>query len=236
MQKQDVEIKKMKSPSTLYLVATPIGNLEDISLRAIKTLQSVDLIACEDTRHSLKLLNHLGISKPLLSFYSQNQQGRIPQLLEKLQGGESIALISDAGTPGISDPGTLLVKACIDEGIPVVPIPGACAAIAALCASGLPTDRFYFQGFLPLKPSKKRKTLEALKALEATLVIYEAGNRMSGLMREIAQIFPESRVVIGRELSKIYEEFLRGSPAELCERIPREGLKGECVVLISTGS
>lgn len=222
------------NPGILYIVATPIGNLDDISLRAIKTLQTVDLIACEDTRHSLKLLNHLQISKPLLSFYSQNQQGRIPQLLEKLHEGQNIALISDAGTPGISDPGTLLVKACIDQQLQVVPIPGACAAIAALCASGLPTDRFYFQGFLPLKPSKKRKVLEALKTLEATLIIYEAGNRMSGLMKELTHIFPTAQIVVGRELSKIYEEFLRGNPLELSEKIPREGLRGECVVLIQS--
>lgn len=222
----------MKASGNLYIVATPIGNLEDITLRAINTLKTVDLIACEDTRHSLKLLNHLQISKPLLSFYSQNQQGRIPQILAKLQEGQNVAVISDAGTPGISDPGTLLVKACVENEIKVVPIPGACAAITALCASGLPTDRFYFQGFLPLKPSKKRKTLEALRSLEATLVIYEAGNRMFGLIKEISQIFPDSQIVIGRELSKIYEEFLRGSPGELSERIPREGLKGECVVLL----
>ncbi len=221
------------NPGILYIVATPIGNLDDITLRAIKTLQNVDLIACEDTRHSLKLLNHLQISKPLLSFYSQNQQGRIPQFIEKMQEGQSIAVISDAGTPGISDPGTLLVKACIDEGIRVIPIPGACAAIAALCGSGLPTDRFYFQGFLPLKPSKKRKVLESLKSLEATLVIYEAGNRMSGLIKEISQIYPEAQVVVARELSKIYEEFIRGRASELSERIPREGLRGECVVLVS---
>ncbi len=218
---------------SLYIVATPIGNLDDITLRAIKTLQEVDLIACEDTRHSLKLLNHLKISKPLLSFYSHNQQGRIPQLLEKLRGGENIALISDAGTPGISDPGTLLVHECIQENIPVIPIPGSCAAIAALCASGLPTDRFYFQGFLPLKPSKKRKVLEGLKNLEATIVIYESGKRLSGLLKELSQVYPEAQVVIARELSKIYEEFIRGKPAELTNFVPREGLKGECVVLIN---
>lgn len=218
---------------SLYIVATPIGNLEDITLRAIRILQEVDLIACEDTRHSLKLLNHLKISKPLMSFYSHNQQGRIPQILEKLKNGESIALISDAGTPGISDPGTLLVKSCIEENIPVIPIPGACAAIAALCASGLSTDRFYFQGFLPLKTSKKRKVLESLKTLEATIVIYEAGNRMSGLLKELALLYPEAEIVIARELSKIYEEFLRGKAQELSNQTPREGLKGECVILIN---
>ncbi len=217
---------------TLYIVATPIGNLADITYRAVQVLKEVDCIACEDTRHSLKLLNHYQISKPLLSFYAHNQQGRIPQIIEKLKAGESIALISDAGTPGISDPGALLISKCIQEEIKVVPIPGACAAITALCASALPTDRFYFQGFLPLKPGKKRKVLENLKTLEATIIIYEAGNRMSGLMKEIAQIYPEAQVVIGRELTKMYEEFLRGKAADLSEKIPREGLKGECVVLI----
>lgn len=218
---------------SLYIVASPIGNLEDITLRAIKILQEVDLIACEDTRHSLKLLNHLQIRKPLMSFYAHNQQGRIPQVIEKLKAGENIALISDAGTPGISDPGSLLVQRCIQESIRVIPIPGSCAAITALCASGLPTDRFYFQGFLPLKASKKRKVLESLKNLDATIVIYEAGNRMSGLLKEIALLYPEAHMVIGRELTKIYEEFIRGTPLELSEKIPREGLKGECVVLIN---
>lgn len=218
---------------TLYIVATPIGNLDDITLRAIKTLQEVDCIACEDTRHSLKLLSHLKISKPLLSFYSHNQQGRIPQLVSKLQEGENIALISDAGTPGISDPGTLLVTKCIEENIKVVPIPGTCAAITALCASGLPTDRFYFQGFLPLKPGKRRKILEDLKRLEATLVIYESGRRLSGLLKDLQTIFPEAEVVIARELTKIYEEFLRGRAEVLQTKVPREGLKGECVVLIN---
>lgn len=217
---------------SLYIIATPIGNLEDITLRAIRILKEVDIIACEDTRHSLKLLNHLQISKPLISFYSQNQQGRIPQLIEKLQEGQHIALISDAGTPGISDPGTMLVKACVDQKIPVIPIPGACAAISALCASGLPTDRFYFQGFLPLKPGKKRRVLETLKSLEVTIILYEAGNRLFGLMKEIALVFPEAQVVIARELTKIYEEFLQGSPEEIQQKIPREGLKGECVILI----
>ncbi len=219
---------------TLYIVATPIGNLEDITFRAVKTLQEVDWIACEDTRHSLKLLNHYQISKPLLSFYSHNQQGRIPQIIGKLKDGENIALISDAGTPGISDPGTLLVHQCILENIKVVPIPGASAAITALCASGLPTDRFYFQGFLPLKPGKKRKTLEELRALNTTLIIYESGKRLSGLLKIICEVFPESEVVIARELTKIYEEFLKESPAALLEKVPREGLKGECVVLLKT--
>ncbi len=219
---------------TLYIIATPIGNLEDITLRALRILKEVDEIACEDTRHSLKLLTHFQIQKPLLSFYAHNQQGRIPQMIEKLKLGRNIALISDAGTPGISDPGTLLVSACIQENILVVPIPGASAGITALCASGLTTDRFYFQGFLPIKKSKRKKVFENLKTLEATLIFYEAGNRMYGLLHDLQEVFPDAQIAIGRELTKIYEEFIRGLLSEVILQIPRPGLKGECVVLLKS--
>jgi len=218
---------------TLYIVATPIGNLEDITLRALRILKEVDEIACEDTRHTRKLLSHFEISKPLISYFQHNQRARSSQLIEKLKEGATIALVSDAGTPGISDPGAFLVREAIQEGIVVVPIPGASAVISALCASGLPTERFYFQGFLPLKPGKRRGTMESLKDLAATLVFYESGRRLSGLFKDLAEVFgEEKRAVVARELTKIYEEFLRGTLREIAAQIPREGLKGECVVLV----
>ncbi len=220
--------------STFYIVSTPIGNLEDITLRALRILKEVDLIACEDTRHSLHLLQHFQISKPLMSCYQQNQAGRIPQFLSMLEEGKSIALITDAGTPGISDPGQLVIQEIIKAGFDVVPIPGACAAITALSGSGLPTNNFYFHGFLPLKPGKRRKLFESLKVLESTLVFYEAGNRMHRCLRDLSDSFtPETQVVVGRELTKKFEEFLRGTLSEVSEKIPREGLRGECVVLVS---
>src|SRR4030095_9015415 len=218
---------------TLYVVAAPIGNLEDITLRALRVLKEVDFIACEDTRHTLKLLTHYQISKPLLSYHSHNQRGRLPQIIEKLHGGESAALVTDAGTPGISDPGALLVAQAVEEGLSVVPIPGATALIAALCASGLPTDRFYFQGFLPLKPGKRRALLNTLKEIGATLVFYESGRRLSRLFSDFEEIFgAETRAVLARELSKIYEEFKKRRLKEMVSQIPRDGLKGECVILL----
>lgn len=217
----------------LYIVATPIGNLEDITLRGLRLLKEVDLIACEDTRHTLKLLTHFGISKPLLSYYQHNQLARGPQILEKLAAGENVALVTDAGTPGISDPGALLISQAIERGIRVVPIPGASAVITALCAAGLPTDRFYFQGFLPLKPGKRRGVLESLKGMKTTLVFYESGRRLTGLFKDLMSVYGENtKAVLARELTKIYEEFIRGSLAEVASQIPHEGLKGECVVLV----
>ncbi len=222
----------MSDQGTLYMVATPIGNLEDITLRALRVLKEVDLIACEDTRHTQKLLSHFSISKPLISYYAQNQEGRTPQLISKLKDGTNIALVSDAGTPGISDPGTLLVSQAIAEEIDVIPIAGPCAAIAALSASGLPTDRFYFHGFLPLKPGKRRTLLKKLSELETTLVFYESGRRLFRFFVEIQNIFPEKKTVLAREMTKVYEEFKRGLPSQIAQAIPREGLKGECVILI----
>jgi 16S rRNA (cytidine1402-2'-O)-methyltransferase len=224
----------MKSSSgILYIVSTPIGNLEDITLRALRVLKEVDEIACEDTRHTRKLLTYFGISKPLSSYYQHNRLVRGPQILEKLKGGSNIALVTDAGTPGISDPGSDLITQAIGEGIQVVPIPGVSALLAALSASGLVTDRFYFQGFLPLKPGKRKNLLKALKEIRATLVFYESGRRLSRLFGDLAEIFGDGpRVVLAREITKIYEEFRRGSVLDLQTQIPREGLKGECVVLV----
>src|SRR4029453_934148 len=182
---------------TLYVVATPIGNLEDITLRALRILKEADFIACEDTRHTRKLLTFYQISKPLISYHSHNQVGRLPQILERLEKGESAALVTDGGTPGISAPGTLLVAQALKQGLLVVPIPGAAALIAALCASGLPTDRFYFQGFLPLKPGKRRGLLKTLKGIEATLVFYESGRRLSRLFSDLQEVFgAETRAVL----------------------------------------
>lgn len=218
---------------SLYVIATPIGNLEDITLRALRLLKEVDFIACEDTRHTRKLLTHYQISKPLLSYHSHNQEGRIPQIIEKLKAGEAGALVTDAGTPGISDPGTLLIVRALSEGLQVVPVPGPAAALAALCASGLPTDRFYFQGFLPLKPGKRRALLRLLKDIRATLVFYESGRRLSKLFSDLQEVFGgAAQAVVARELTKIYEEFKRGTLSDLAPQIPREGLKGECVILL----
>jgi 16S rRNA (cytidine1402-2'-O)-methyltransferase len=218
---------------TLYIVATPIGNLEDITLRALRILKEVDEIACEDTRHTRKLLSHFEISKPLVSYFQHNQRARSPQILEKLKSGANIALVSDAGTPGISDPGAFLVEQAIQEGVSVVPIPGVSAVISSLCAAGLPTDRFYFHGFLPLKPGKRRGVLKNLKTTAATLAFYESGRRLTGLFKDLVEVYGEkAKGVIARELTKIYEEFLRGSLRELADQIPHEGLKGECVVLV----
>lgn len=219
--------------SNLHIIATPIGNLEDITLRALRILKEVDWIACEDTRHSKKLLSHFGISKPLYSCHSHNERGRIPQLIQKLQSGESGAIITDAGTPGISDPGSLLIREAIRAGIGVIPIPGPAAVITALCASGLETDRFYFQGFLPLKPGKRRKQLAALKELPATLIFYESGRRLHRLFKDLTEAFGNRPAVLARELTKIYEEFKRNTLSELFEKIPDEGMKGECVVLVA---
>lgn len=218
---------------TLYIVATPIGNLEDITLRALRVLKEVDLIACEDTRHTRKLLTHYGISKPLLSYYSHNQFFRVPQILAQLKEGKSVALVTDAGTPGISDPGAVLIGEAVKEGVLVLPIPGPSALIAALSASGLPTDRFYFQGFLPQKSGRRKNVLASLKGIPATLVFYEPARRLFKLMGEIEEVFGGGvSVAIGRELTKVYEEFLRGTAEELRRKIPAEGLKGESVVLV----
>jgi 16S rRNA (cytidine1402-2'-O)-methyltransferase len=203
--------KDLKS-GTLYLVGTPIGNLEDITFRAIRTLQTVDLIAAEDTRHTGKLLQHFQITTPQISYHEHNKRSRQEELLDRLAKGETIALVTDAGMPGISDPGYELVKACIDRGISVIPIPGVTAAVTALAASGLPTDRFVFEGFLPSKTKEKRDHLNSLKNETRTLIFYEAPHRLPETLRELASILGENRqIVLARELTKIHEEFWRGT-------------------------
>jgi 16S rRNA (cytidine1402-2'-O)-methyltransferase len=220
------------APSTLYLVATPIGNLEDVTLRALRTLRGCDLVAAEDTRRTGQLLKHFDISKPLLSYFQFNEAKRSEEILERLRRGEKIALVTDAGSPGISDPGERVVKAAIAAGFRVEAVPGPCALIAALTAGGLPTDEFHFLGFLPHKPGQRRKKLETLKSVPGTLVLYESPYRVERLLGELNDIFPARQIVLARELTKKFEEFLRGTPAELLEVVRRRSLKGELVVLV----
>jgi 16S rRNA (cytidine1402-2'-O)-methyltransferase len=219
--------------ATLYLVATPIGNLEDITLRALRVLKECDVVAAEDTRRTGQLLKHFGISKPLLSYFQFNEAKRSEEIMERLKRGEKVALVTDAGSPGISDPGERVVKAAIAAGFRVEPVPGACALVAALTASGLPTDEFHFIGFLPHKSGQRRNRLEALKSIDGTLVFYESPYRIEKLLSELSDVFPERTVVLARELTKRFEEFLRGKPAELLALAKKRSLKGEFVVLVS---
>jgi 16S rRNA (cytidine1402-2'-O)-methyltransferase len=220
------------TPGTLYLVATPIGNLEDITLRALRTLKECDLVAAEDTRRTGQLLRHFGIVKPLLSYFQFNEAKRSEEILARLLRGEKLALVTDAGSPGISDPGERVVKAAIAAGCRVEPLPGPSAVVAALTASGLGTEEFHFIGFLPHKSGQRRNKLEALRNVEGTLVLYESPFRIEKLLTELAEIFPERRVVLGRELTKKFEEFLRGRAGELLEVMKARRLKGEFVVMI----
>ena len=222
--------------STLYLVATPIGNLEDITLRALRVLRECDVVAAEDTRRSGQLLKHFGISKPLLSYFQFNEAKRSEEIIDRLRRGEKVALVTDAGSPGISDPGERVVKAAIAAGFRVEAVPGAVALITALTASGLPTDEFHFVGFLPHKSGQRRNQLEKMKAIPGTLVFYESPYRVEKLLTELNDIFPTRDVVLARELTKKFEEFLRGKPAELLEVLKKRSLKGEFVVVVSGAS
>ncbi|HXB60974.1 MAG TPA: 16S rRNA (cytidine(1402)-2'-O)-methyltransferase [Candidatus Acidoferrales bacterium] len=221
------------TPGTLYLVATPIGNLEDITLRALRVLRACDAVAAEDTRHSGQLLKHFGISKPLLSYFQFNEAKRSEEIIDRLKLGEKIALVTDAGSPGISDPGERVVRAAIAAGLRVESVPGACALVAALTASGLPTDEFHFVGFLPHKSGQRRNQLESLKTVPGTLIFYESPYRIEKLLGELNAVFPERDVVLGREITKKFEEFLRGKPAALLEIAGKRSLKGEFVVLVA---
>ncbi|NMC75103.1 MAG: 16S rRNA (cytidine(1402)-2'-O)-methyltransferase [Geobacteraceae bacterium] len=218
---------------TLYIVATPIGNLEDLTLRALRILREVDLIAAEDTRHSRKLLTHFGISKPLTSYFDHNKNIKGAQILAKLKDGLSVALISDAGTPCISDPGYQLVRDAVASGIRVVPVPGACAAMAALSASGLPTDSFAFEGFLPSRPGKRRERLAALKGETRVMVFHEAPTRLAASLDDVLVTLGDREMVLARELTKVYEEFLRGKVSEVIRMIEGRAVKGEIVLLIA---
>jgi 16S rRNA (cytidine1402-2'-O)-methyltransferase len=219
--------------STLYLVASPIGNLEDITLRALRTLKECDLIAAEDTRRTGILLKHFSISKPMLSYFQFNEAKRSEEIIQRLRRGEKIALVTDAGSPGISDPGERVVKAAIAAGFRVESVPGPSALVAALTASGLPADEFHFIGFLPHKSGQRRKKLESLATIEGTLVLYESPYRIEKLLGELKEIFPERSIVLARELTKKFEEFLRGKPAELLEQMQKRSIKGEFVVMIA---
>jgi 16S rRNA (cytidine1402-2'-O)-methyltransferase len=220
------------SPGTLYLVATPIGNLEDITLRALRTLKECDVVAAEDTRRTGQLLKHFGISKPLISYFQFNEAKRSEEIIGRLQGGEKVALVTDAGSPGISDPGERVVRAARAAGLRVEAVPGACALVAALTASGLRTGEFHFIGFLPHKSGQRRRQLEALKTFAGTLVLYESPYRIGKLLCELNEVFPGRPVVLARELTKKFEEFLRGTAAELLQVAQRRSLKGEFVVLV----
>ena len=220
------------TPSTLYLVATPIGNLEDITLRALRVLRECDVVAAEDTRHSGQLLKHFGIARPLLSYFQFNEARRSEEIIERLRRGEKVALVTDAGSPGISDPGERVVKAAIAAGFRVEAVAGPCALVAGLTASGLPTDEFYFVGFLPHKSGQRRNKLESLCSIEGTLVFYESPYRIEKLLGELNAVYPEREVVLARELTKKFEEFLRGKPAALLEMAQQRKLKGEFVVLV----
>jgi 16S rRNA (cytidine1402-2'-O)-methyltransferase len=219
---------------TLYVVATPLGNLEDITLRALRVLKEVDLIAAEDTRHSRKLLAHYGISTPLTSYYDQIERQKAPQLIEELKKNKSIALISDAGTPCIADPGFRLVRAALDAGIDVEVVPGPSAVAAALSISGLPTDRFAFEGFIPPRASARRNFLKGLAAEERTLVLYEAARRLVEALQDLLDVMGDRRVVIARELTKMFEEVQRGPVSELIGVLRQRpgGVQGEVTLLV----
>ena len=219
--------------STLYLVATPIGNLEDITLRALRTLKECDLIAAEDTRRTGQLLKHFGISKPLLSYFQFNEARRAEQILARLTAGERIALVTDAGSPGISDPGQRVVKAALAAGFRVEPVPGPSALVAALTASGLETDEFHFVGFLPHKSGQRLNKLRALLDVPGALVFYESPYRVEKLLTELVELVPDRDVVLARELTKKFEECLRGNAASLLERFRSRPAKGEFVVMVS---
>lgn len=224
-------------PGILYIVATPIGNLEDITLRALRVLKEVDFIAAEDTRHSLKLLNHYDIEKPLLSYWSEREKVRSEEIINLIKAGKTVALISDAGTPGISDPGAVLIRRAIEEGITIVPVPGPSALIAALSVSGLPTEEFSFFGFLPPKKSERLRKLEELKFEKRTLVFYEAPHRLLETVEDFIEVFGgERRVALFKELTKIHEQVMRGSLQEVYSRLSGSVIAGEYVIVLEGSS
>jgi len=218
---------------TLYIVATPIGNLEDITFRAVRILKEVDLIAAEDTRHSRKLLSHFGIPTRLTPYHDHNERLKTDYLLERLKEGESVAIITDAGTPCIADPGYRIARAAAAEGIRVVPIPGPSAIITALSAAGLPTDRFAFEGFLPPKQGKRRSRLEELRNDDRVVIFYEAPHRLAATLADMAELLGEREAVVARELTKIHEEFSHGCLEDLAVHYRSEGVKGEVVILVA---
>ncbi len=216
----------------LYIVATPVGNLEDITLRALRVLREADIVAAEDTRHSLKLLSHYGISKPLISYWSEREKVKAEEIIEKLKSGFSVALISDAGTPGISDPGAVLIRRAIDEKIDIIPIPGPSAFIAALSVSGLPTDEFTFVGFLPQKSGQRLKRIEALKHEMRTLIFYEAPHRLLQTLSALREVLGDRKASLAKEVTKIHEEFLRATLSEVIDLLDTRMIAGEYVIAV----
>jgi 16S rRNA (cytidine1402-2'-O)-methyltransferase len=217
---------------TLYVVATPIGNLEDVTLRALRILKEVDLVACEDTRRTRALLTHFDIHTPTVSYFEHNKLARGPQILRQLLEGKSVALVTDAGTPGISDPGFLLVRDARAAGVLVVPVAGPSAVAAALSAAGVPADRFVFDGFPPVKPGRRRNRLAALRELATTVVLYESPHRILATLEAIGEVFGEREIVVARELTKQFEEIVRATPAAHRERLTASGVRGEFTVII----
>lgn len=217
----------------LFLVSTPIGNLEDITLRALRVLKEVDLIACEDTRHTRRLLDHFGISKPTISYHEHNEQQRAEELADRLARGESIAVVTDAGTPGISDPAYRIVVAAIERGVTVTPVPGATAMIAGLVASGLPTDSFLFAGFLPHKKQARRAHFEELKSERATLVFYETPHRIREALIDVREILGDRQAAVARELTKLHEQFIRGSVSDIIAHFDANEPRGEMALVIA---
>lgn len=218
----------------LYIVATPIGNLEDITLRAINILKNVDIIAAEDTRHTLKLLNHFEISKPLISYHRHNEDTKTEVLIKELINGKNIALVSDAGTPGICDPGEEIIKECIEQNIEVIPIPGACAMINALICSGISTKEFIFIGFLPLNKKLRKEKLEEIQKANKTLILYEAPHKLESTLKDLKPILEDRKIVLAREITKIHEEFIRGDIDFLIEK--SKEIKGEIVLIIQANN
>jgi 16S rRNA (cytidine1402-2'-O)-methyltransferase len=218
---------------TLYIVSTPIGNMEDITLRALRILKEVDLIAAEDTRRTGLLLRHFEIQTPLTSYFEGNELKKREFILAKLKEGKNVALVSDAGTPGISDPGFRLIQLAIENQLPIVPIPGPSAALTALSVSGLPTDAFFFKGFLPHKSKKRRDLLKQLEEVKETLVFYESPHRISETLQDILEILGDREIVLTRELTKVYEEIIRGKASEILNQIGDRTLKGEITLVIS---
>jgi 16S rRNA (cytidine1402-2'-O)-methyltransferase len=217
---------------TLYVVATPIGNLEDLTLRALRVLREVDLIACEDTRRTRALLAHFDVHVPTLSYYEHNKLVRGPQILRRLGEGHSVALVTDAGTPGVSDPGFLLVREARAAGIPVVPVPGPSAVAAALSAAGVPADRFVFEGFLPVKPGRRLKRLQALREVATTVVLYESPHRIVATLAAVQEVFGEREIVVARELTKRFEEIVNAPAAAHLARLQAGEIRGELTVII----